>query len=841
MKKIFVLDTNVLLHDPRALFAFTDNEVVIPLVVLDELDKKKNGHDEIARHARMTIRSLDDMREECSLHEGVATRVGGVIRVEIGFSDCIPKHMDQTKTDNQIIGVTLGLREANSGVTVILVTKDINLRVKCDALGVGVEDYNTDSVVDSVEELYSGFIEIEMSYDSILDLRNDGFTQAPDKIKLYENQYVLVRSEIDGEDVELARYSCGNLASIVPKSNIWGINPRNLEQTFAFDALFDPNIKLVTMTGLAGGGKTLISAAAGVAQTLDMHVYRKLIMTRPVVPLGRDIGFLPGPQPLDAKILTPDGWTTMGEVSPGDYVIGRSGAPTLVKKIFPKGKKKVFAIHTTDGTSTECCIDHLWHTRTKEDKKRGRSGSVVTTAHIMDTIADSKGKPNHYLPRNGPVEYSKNKLSIPPYLLGVILGDGSISNNVNISNIDDELISRASEEVDSIGCKLSHSSGIIYTIVEKIPLYNNKPARPVRITNIISGEIQDFKSIGPASSIGINRSTLADRCNAGVTMDDKKYEFLKCTSRWQNSVKDKLYSMGLVPGTGAVKKFIPDIYKFSSIDDRINVLRGLMDSDGTIKTNGESSFCTVSERLANDVVEIVRSLGGRATARSRDRIGVNGKINGRGIMSNHITYEFTISLPQDINPFYISRKADRHKCKYIHDSKIERIEEVGEKDVQCILVEDDEHLYITDDFIVTHNTKEDKMAPWMAPLQDNLDLLFSDKGKDYLAMEQGEGGRLQVEAITYIRGRSIPKTYIILDEAQNITRHEMKTIITRVGEDSKIVLTGDIMQIDCPFIDAVDNGLSYVIEKFKDDPIAAHIGLKKGERSELATKAAELL
>lgn len=432
MSKIFVLDTNVLLHDPKALFAFDDNETVVPLVVLDELDKKKNGPDEVARHARMVIRALDEMREQGNLHEGVKTSRGGIVRVEINHKDNVPKHLDPFRADNRIISVTLGLQSMHPDSKVSLITKDINMRVKCDALNVAAEDYNTDSVAENAESLYSGCTSVNVLDPQINAFHNLGFLDQGVIHKFHENQYVLLRSDTNPKHSGLARFSNKQLVKIEPRSNIWGISPRNKEQAFAFDALFNPDIRLITMTGKAGTGKTILAAAAGVSQVYDTSTYRKIIMSRPIMPLGRDIGFLPG-------------------------------------------------------------------------------------------------------------------------------------------------------------------------------------------------------------------------------------------------------------------------------------------------------------------------------------------------------------------------------------------------------------------------TKEEKMQPWMAPLQDNLELLFSERGADYLDLEQAKGGKLQIEAITYIRGRSIPKTFIIIDECQNLTRHEIKTIITRVGEDSKVVLTGDIHQIDNPFIDALDNGLSYVIEKFKDESIAAHISLKKGERSDLASKAAELL
>lgn len=431
MRKIYILDTNVLLHDPRSLFAFQDNEVVIPLVVLDELDKKKQGHDETAKHARMVIRSLDKMRLDGSIHEGVETPCGGLVRVELNHRDQCPADLDPSRVDNRLISVALGLIKDHAERKVILITKDINLRVKCDALGVVTEDYNADSVAESPHSIYEGSKEIWVPSTSIDKLHQDECISADGYGEFHENQYVCMRADTNLKHSSLARYSRSVFIKINSPGNVWGISSRNKEQAFALDALFDPNIKLVTMIGKAGSGKTLLAAAAGISQVLDSHTYRKLIMTRPVQPMGRDLGYLPG----------------------------------------------------------------------------------------------------------------------------------------------------------------------------------------------------------------------------------------------------------------------------------------------------------------------------------------------------------------DI---------------------------------------------------------DDKMRPWMAPLQDNLDLLFSEKGSNYLDMQR-DAGVIEVEALTYIRGRSIPRSFIIVDECQNLTLHEIKTVITRVGDGSKVVLTGDILQIDNPFIDSVDNGLSCVVEKFKHHPIAAHITLQKGERSELATLAAEIL
>ncbi len=432
IKKCFVIDTNVLLHDPRSLFTFEDNEVVIPLVVLDELDKKKQGHDETAKHARMVIRSLDKLRTQGSIHDGVPTPAGGIIRVELNHRDKCPSDLDPNRADNRLISVALGLMETlEKDRKITLITKDINLRVKCDALEVPTEDYVADSVAENPDLIYEGAKEIEVDSKTIDVFHEQGCIDATNMSNLYPNQYVHLVSNTNPKHSGLARCEKSTLVKIKTFSNIWGIASRNREQAFALDALFNPDIKIVTMIGKAGSGKTLLAAAAGISQLLDSHTYKKLIMTRPIQPLGHAMGFLPG----------------------------------------------------------------------------------------------------------------------------------------------------------------------------------------------------------------------------------------------------------------------------------------------------------------------------------------------------------------DI---------------------------------------------------------DDKMRPWMAPLQDNLELLFSEKGSGYLDMQR-ESGLIEVEALAYIRGRSIPRSFIILDECQSLTLHEIKTVITRVGEGSKIVLTGDIMQIDNPFIDSVDNGLSCVVEKFKHHPLAAHITLHKGERSELASLASDIL
>jgi len=441
LKKTFVLDTNVLLYDSESIFSFDDNNIVIPLIVLEELDQKKNRQDEIGKNSRKSSRYLDELRDQGSLQKGVKLKSGGIIKVlskdQIeGFDNVLLSDMDESKPDSIIIATAYSLQK-NEKDPVILVTKDINVRVTCDVLGVQCEDYRKHRVVSDAETLYSGVQRIEVSQEIVNKFYTTRKLEIDDTFKdheLYPNQFLVLKDNNSGQQSIISRFKNWNqpLTPLIETKQTWGLIPRNKEQKFALDILFDDSIKLVTLVGKAGTGKTLLAISSALQQTLEPtnKLYKKVVISRPVQPVGKDIGFLPG-------------------------------------------------------------------------------------------------------------------------------------------------------------------------------------------------------------------------------------------------------------------------------------------------------------------------------------------------------------------------------------------------------------------------TLEEKMDPWIAPIKDNLKFLFSN---DSFTMDMYiERGEIEIEAITFIRGRSIADAIIIIDEAQNLTTHELKTIITRVGENTKIILTGDIDQIDNTYVDSVSNGLTYAIEKFKDYPIAAHITLLKGERSELATLGAKIL
>lgn len=851
------------LADSRSLTNFEKNDVVLPFKVLEEIDGHKKRQDAVGANAREVIRFLDSLREEKPLSAGV--KLGkdlGTLKVihPQQFKDLT---LNTEVADNEIIETAILVKKLNPTKKVILITRDINMRVKCDSLAVPCEDYRHEHVIESSDKLFSGIRKVSVPESFIEEIYEGGevFYEPKDKEKFFPNEFLYFVSEVDDKKAAFARFISKDkpLVRINDKEVLYGkMKSRNKEQSMAINLLLDRSVKVLTLVGKAGSGKTGLSIAAALQlQEKFPDEYRKILISRPIVPVGNDIGFLPGPQPLDAKVLTPTGWTTMGKVAPGTKVISRDGKPTEVLEIFPKGIKKIYKITTFDDQVTECCEDHLWFTKTFENKKRQTTGSVKTTKEIMNSLYVSKtfkgeirSIPNHYLPRVEPVEYEKKELPIPAYSLGVLLGDGSITDAISFTNVDKDIIDRTTEELATIGCTVTgNDKNIAYAISNTDGPKNNKTAQRIKLTNLENGSAKEFYSIGQAlEEIDINRSTLHQRCLRQATVENVKYEFLEPDHRWQNILKEKLYQLDIL-GDMAYTKKIPELYKYSSIEDRFNLLRGLMDTDGTVKKNGEAMFCTTSTQLATDIRELVFSLGGKCNIRMRNRVGESREHKGRQITKRVPSYEFTISMPPGSkNIFHCKRKADRFESRkesYMHHCAIKSIEECGEKEVMCILVANPEHTYVTDDFIVTHNTKEEKLSPWTAPIYDNLEFLL-DNGKKGGASKKTleyffEQGIIEVEAMAYIRGRSIANAIIIVDEAQNLSKHEVKTILTRVGEGSKIIFTGDIEQIDSPYLDDKNNGLTHLVEKFKDFRFSGHVTLRKGERSEVATAASQVL
>ena len=309
-KKNFIIDTSVFLSDSNCIFKFQNNDIFIPIKVLEEIDKHKKRQDTVGHHARQAIRHFDSLRGTGSLSKGVRISKGlGVLRVIKASEICLnelPRDLTHQVADHLILGTALTVKKDMPKRKTIVVSRDINMRVIADALGMLTEDYINSQVVDDSDKIYEGFVKLLVDEELINqfylgdDIHLDEDTVAEQGIKLYPNQFVMLVSSSNEKKTALCRF----VSYPMPLKHIrdlknelmWGIFPRNKEQSFAFDLLFDDEIPLVSLIGKAGSGKTLMAIAAGLEQGLGGKgdQYRRIIISRPVQPLGKDIGYLPG-------------------------------------------------------------------------------------------------------------------------------------------------------------------------------------------------------------------------------------------------------------------------------------------------------------------------------------------------------------------------------------------------------------------------------------------------------------------------------------------------------------------------------------------------------------------
>lgn len=345
-------------------------------------------------------------------------------------------------------------------------------------------------------------------------------------------------------------------------------------------------------------------------------------------------------QPLWSKVLTPNGWKAMGDIRQGDEVVAGNGTITRVSHVFPQGVKPVYRVTMSDGSITHCCDEHLWLTKTADDRCKKRDFSVKSLAAIKNTLdADKTGKRNHSIPMTGPIQFEKKNLPIHPYLLGVILGDGSVAGNCNLYLSDEEITNR----------------------VEKL-----LPHRHELVLVETKGNCKNYRIV----------------------------------QNGLNGIRGILRDLDLM-GKRSWEKHVPEDYLYSSVQDRLDLLHGLMDTDGT--TGGSSTtFDSSSLQLAQAVQFIVRSLGGKATMQQRTTFFtyLGKKKPGR------ISYRVTIAMPPGFKSFSVSAKANKEitRTKYLPTRLFDSVEYIGDEECQCIMVDHPDHTYLTDDMIVTHNS-----------------------------------------------------------------------------------------------------------------------------------------
>ncbi|MTV47838.1 AAA family ATPase [Heliobacillus mobilis] len=306
-RKTYILDTNVLLQDPEAIFGFKENDVIIPAAVVEELDGKKRLQDELGRSARQASRLLDGLREKGFLHEGVPLPEGGNLRVELNHRDIagFPEAFSTSGADNRILSVAFNLKRdeeerGDEGQPVIIVSNDVIVRIKADVLGIEAEEYRRDRVTEN-QERYMGFKEITLPaalidclyQDLVIDIEEIGLKSSC----WYPNEFAILKDELGSSRSAVGQVSPdGRKLDLIPPATqpVWGVTPRNVQQKMALRLLLDDEIPLVTICGKAGTGKTLLTLASALHKTMDDQRYKKILVSKPVVPMGRDMGALPG-------------------------------------------------------------------------------------------------------------------------------------------------------------------------------------------------------------------------------------------------------------------------------------------------------------------------------------------------------------------------------------------------------------------------------------------------------------------------------------------------------------------------------------------------------------------
>ena len=289
--KFFVLDTNVLLHNSLSITSFGDNTVILPMTVIEELDKFKKNNDELGRNARHVIRTLDSLRVQGSLGTGVRTEAGGIVRITMEKEEAHGTCIDLNIPDNRIIATAYNLLK--QGKRVIFVSKDINARLKADAMGIEVADFEKEKT--DFDQLYTGFRRLQVDAATISKL-HQGKSLLLDNEEFQPNEFVLLVDTANEKHTSIGRaVDSHQLKPLNPAyESAWHLRPRSMEQRAALELLMDPEVALVSLVGQAGTGKTLLALAAGLANTIKGSRYEKLLVSRPVIPLGRDIGYLPG-------------------------------------------------------------------------------------------------------------------------------------------------------------------------------------------------------------------------------------------------------------------------------------------------------------------------------------------------------------------------------------------------------------------------------------------------------------------------------------------------------------------------------------------------------------------
>ncbi len=759
------LDTNIPLLDANHIISLGGDDTIICIAetVIDELDSKKSGLNELAYQARSFGRLIANAKPlGRTVEDNLVITKFEVEHTEVwivsvkqypDFSDVAHNILN----DRKIIEVALQL-EKFAYKPVTFISNDVMCRIRAESFGLNAIDFK---VVDKVDYEFTKHLEVSEGTFRTLHNRNIKEVDPNHTIEHYNYKFT---TPVSGQ-VKLASIN-NETINILGKDTEQElrrqeVNPSNADQLLLSRAIQDPTMDLIVCEALAGSGKTLVSLSNAMRLVKSKSPYNSILYIRASindVEKIEEVGFLPGPQPLYSKVATPNGWKLMRDMVEGDTVITPTGTANVVSTQ-SYSDQPVYRLTMNDGSVVDAAASHLWETTVNKNT------SVRTTLELLDHI-EKYDHSIHYLPLIQPVQYSSKDFILDPYLIGYLLGDGILSGSHTrfaCGGLDAEfIVPKLANLIDEFDCHITKSSdnNLMYTITD-----------------------------------GIRGST--------------------------NELAAALTTVGL-RGKKSFEKFIPDIYKFGSVSQRVSLLQGLIDTDGSIRDSGEVMFYTSSYQLATDVVEIAKSLGAYTTVSTRDRRGAL-KIKGIETNCNHIAYEVRIKRCEFILAS-IPRKANNFKYHEHSRLSIKSIESIGIDAVKCITLDSTDHLYLTDNYIPTHNSADEKNAVYFHPLYDSLDFIARNKfkggktkGKELDAKVEEYVDKLiedcSITALTGLglRGRTFSDTVVIIDEVQGMSKSSLQKVLTRFGKNCKIILVGSNNQIDNPNMTKFTNGLSVIL------------------------------
>jgi phosphate starvation-inducible protein PhoH len=464
---------------------------------------------------------------------------------------------------------------------------------------------------------------------------------------------------------------------------------------------------------------------------------------------------------LNSKLFTKNGPITMGQVKIGDEIANPDGSFSKVLAVYPQGKKQVFRVYFSNETYVDCCEEHLWSIN--QDRKKNKI--IVNTKYLVENCKRHDGKRILSIECTKPVNFNRKEYMIDPYFMGILISEGGLTNyNLTFTSCEQQIYDRVASSIDE-------------------------------------------------------KYIIKTKQNIDHRIVKKSRHFHK------NLYKTELKSLGLW-GKYSYEKYIPETYKYGSIDQRIALLQGLMDGDGTISKNGSASYSTTSYKLAQDFCELIYSLGG--TTRIKSKIG-SLKQDGTRYRTS---YRCHLSLPNDISIFFLDRKKIKQtpRIKYLPKLYIDRVEKLNYEEMQCITVDHKNSLYLTDNYIPTHNTHcavglaieylldkkvdkiivtrpvveagekigylpgkyEEKLFPYLLPIEDEINYFIGPALNTSLKLNN----KIEIVPLGFMRGRNFHNCFIVADECQNASYEQLKMLLTRIGQNSKMVLTGDVSQSD---------------------------------------------